>query len=411
MKFSSLNQNHIKHLQSLVATDRFSTGESILDLHAKDQSQHPPSRPEAVIWPLGASEVSEIVKYANDHLIAVTGWGSGSSLEGNPIPVQKGIVLDFSQMNHILNIRVEDFQADVEPGVIYQDLNEKLRHTGLFFPPDPGARATVGGMIANNASGTRTVYYGSTKDYVLRLEVVLANGEIIELGTRAAKSSSGYDLIHLIVGSEGTLGVVVGASLRLVGLPVEYSAAIATFPSVEAASKTVFEIMRSGLNPAALELLAPESVALMNKEEQLGLNVSPTLFLEFHSSSASHLAEILEMAQEICSEHGCTEFRPGLGKAERDHIFKARHALARWLFAIIPIAVSWWWTWPYPMPLTPRSSPLLVQKWPLRKCWVTRSAMPVTAMCISVFPAKKGIKKNGIKSIKSLSVWCPRLWI
>ena len=327
MKFNSLNQNHIKNLQSMVSTDRFSTGDSVLDLHAVDQSQHTPSRPEAVIWPLNRSEVSAILKYANEHLIPITGWGSGSSLEGNPIPVEKGIVLDFSQMNRILNIRAEDFQADVEPGVIYQDLNDKLRHTGLFFPPDPGARATVGGMIANNASGTRTVYYGSTKDYVLRLEVVLANGEIIELGTRAAKSSSGYDLIHLMVGSEGTLGVVVGATLRLVGFPVEYSAAIATFPSVEAASKTVFEIIRSGLNPAALELLAPEPVALMNQEEHLGLNVSPTLFLEFHSSTASHLAEVLEMAQEICSEHGCSEFRPGLGKAERDHIFKARHAL------------------------------------------------------------------------------------
>ncbi len=327
MKFSSLNQNHIKSLQSMVAPDRFSTGDSVLDLHAKDQSQHPPCRPEAVIWPVDRTEVSAILRYANDHRIPVTGWGSGSSLEGNPIPIQKGIVLDFSRMNRILNIRAEDFQADVEPGVIYQDLNEKLRHTGLFFPPDPGAQATVGGMIANNASGTRTVYYGSTKDFILRLEVVLANGEIIELGTRAAKTSSGYDLIHLMVGSEGTLGVVVGATLRLVGFPVEYSAAIATFPSVAAASKTVFEIMRAGLNPAALELLGPECIELMNQEEQLGLNVSPTLFVEFHSSSASHLAEVIEMAQEICREQGCSEFRPGLGKAERDHIFKARHAL------------------------------------------------------------------------------------
>ena len=220
LKFNSLNQNHLTKLQSMVAADRFSTGESVLDLHAVDQSQHAPSRPEAVIWPKDRSEVSRILKYANDHLIPVTGWGSGSSLEGNPIPIQKGIVLDFSQMNRILNIRAEDFQTDVEPGVIFQDLNEKLRHTGLFFPPDPGARATVGGMIANNASGTRTVYYGSTKDYVLRLEVVLANGELIEIGTRAAKTSSGYDLIHLMVGSEGTLGVMVGATLRLVGFPV-----------------------------------------------------------------------------------------------------------------------------------------------------------------------------------------------
>lgn len=327
MKFNSLNHHHIQNLQSMVAPDRFSAGESVLDLHAKDQSQHPASRPEAVIWPVDRSEVSAILKYANDHLIPVTGWGSGSSLEGNPIPVKKGIVLDFSKMNRILNIRTEDFQADVEPGLIYQDLNEKLRHTGLFFPPDPGARATIGGMIGNNASGTRTVYYGSTKDYVLRLEVVLANGEIIELGTRAAKTSSGYDLIHLIVGSEGTLGIVVGATLRLVGFPVEYSAAIATFPSVEAASKAVFEIIRSGLNPAALELMGPECIELMNREEHLGLSVSPTLFVEFHSSTAGYLKEVLEMAQEICAQQGCTAFRPGLGKAERDHIFKARHAL------------------------------------------------------------------------------------
>jgi D-lactate dehydrogenase (cytochrome) len=336
LKFSALNRTHVKNLTALVAPDRFSTGRSVLDLHAKDQSQHPPSRPEAVIWPVDRSEVSAILKYANDHRIPVTGWGSGSSLEGNPIPIQKGIVLDFSQMNRILNIRAEDFQADVEPGVIYQDLNEKLRHTGLFFPPDPGARATVGGMIANNASGTRTVYYGSTKDFILRLEVVLANGEIIELGTRAAKTSSGYDLIHLVVGSEGTLGVVVGATLRLVGFPAEYSAAVATFPCVAAVSKAVFEIIRSGLNPAALELLGPECIELMNREEQLGLNVSPTLFVEFHSSTVSHLAEVLEMAREICSEQDCMEFRPGLGKAERDNIFKARHALGEMIIRAHP---------------------------------------------------------------------------
>ena len=336
MKFNSLGPNHIKDLQGMVSPDRFSTGKSVLDLHAKDQSQHEPHRPEAVIWPLDRNEVAAILAYANHHRIPITGWGSGSSLEGNPIPIQKGIVLDFSQMNRILEIRSEDFQADVEPGVIYQDLNEKLRHTGLFFPPDPGARATVGGMIANNASGTRTVYYGSTKDYVLRLEVVLASGEIIELGTRAAKTSSGYDLVHLMVGSEGTLGVVVSATLRLVGFPVEYSAAVATFPSVQAASKVVFEIIRSGLNPAALELLGPECIELMNREEQLGLNVSPTLFIEFHSSTESHLAEVLEMGHEICSELGCTEFRSGLGKAERDRIFKARHALGEMIIRSHP---------------------------------------------------------------------------
>jgi D-lactate dehydrogenase (cytochrome) len=182
-------------------------------------------------------------------------------------------------------------------------------------------------MIANNASGTRTIYYGSTKDYVLQLSVALANGEIIDLGTRSSKTSSGYDLIRLFVGSEGTLGIVVGATVRLVGLPVEFSAAVVTFPSIDAAGKTVFEIIRAGLNPAALELVGPECIELMNREDGLNLNLSPTIFVEFHGTTTSQLAEVLEMAEDICSARGCMEFRPGVGRAERDRIFKARHGL------------------------------------------------------------------------------------
>jgi D-lactate dehydrogenase (cytochrome) len=327
LNFNPIGAAHIRYLKTIVPDDRLSTGESVLDLHAKDQSQHPAVRPEVVIWPQTAAEVAAVVKYANDNRFPIVGWGSGSSLEGNPIPVEGGIVLDFAQMNRILEIRAEAFQADVEPGVIYQDLNEKLRHTGLFFPPDPGARATLGGMIANNASGTRTVYYGSTKDYVLHLSMALANGEIIEIGNQASKTSSGYDLIRLFVGSEGTLGIVVGATVRLVGLPVEFSAAVATFPTVEAAGNVVFEIMRSGLNPAALELLGPECIELMNAEENLKLTVSPTLIMEFHGATTSQLAEVLEMAEEICKSEGCQMFETGVGRAERDRIFKARHAL------------------------------------------------------------------------------------
>jgi len=327
LTFNVINEHHIKNLQSMVAPDRFSTGDSVLDLHAKDQSKHPSVRPEIVIWPKAAFEVAEIVKYASQNLIPITGWGAGSSLEGNPIPVKRGIVLDFSQMDRILEIREEDFQADVEPGVVYKDLNEKLRHSGLFFPPDPGARATLGGMIANNASGTRTVYYGSTKEYVLKLSVVLASGEIIELGTRASKTSSGYDLIRLFVGSEGTLGIIVGATVRLVGLPVEFSAAVATFPSIAAAGSVVFEIIRAGLNPAALELVGPECIELMNREEGLELNLSPTIFMEFHGTTTSQLEEVLQMAEEICQTGQCQKFTRGVGRAERDRIFKARHAL------------------------------------------------------------------------------------
>lgn len=327
MTYTALNAEHIKNLQTMVAPERFSTGESNLDLHARDMSSHPPSCPEAVLWPVAKEEVVAVMKYAHAHAIPVTAWGAGSSLEGNPIPVQGGIVLDFSQMNRILKIHDEAFQVDVQPGVVYKEMNHKLRHRGLFFPPDPGAAATIGGMIANNASGTRTVRYGATKDHVLRLSVVLANGEMIEMGTRASKTSSGYDLVHLFVGSEGTLGIVVEATLRLVGYPEEQSAAIVTFPSVAAAGKAVFEIMRAGLQPAALELLSPECVVLLNRTKELGLPEGPTLFTEFHGPSQTQLAEVMALVETICSEGGALAFKSGLGREETGRIFSARHQL------------------------------------------------------------------------------------
>lgn len=336
MKFTSLTRAHIKDLSHLVPSDRISTGVSVLDLHAKDQSQHAPVRPEVVIWPESRDDVAAVVAYANSRRIPIVGWGSGSSLEGNPIPVQKGIVLDFSHMNKILAVKTEDFQVDVEPGLVYQDLNEHLRYSGLFFPPDPGARATVGGMIANNASGTRTVHYGSTKDYVLKLSIVLANGDIIETGSRSTKSSSGYDLLHLFVGSEGTLGLVVQATLRLVGLPEEYAAAIVTFPSVKAASEAVVEIMRSGLDPASLELLDAACIRLFNQEKHLGLEETPTLFTEFHGPSMAYLVEILDLVEEICRDAGHLAFRRGLGREERNRFFEARHELGEMVIRAHP---------------------------------------------------------------------------
>ena len=327
MPYSRIDPAHIGHLQSIVSATRISTGVSQLDLHAKDQSQHPPCRPEAVLWPVNTAEVSQILGYANTHRIPITGWGSGSSLEGNPIPVCSGIVLDFAQMNRVLELRAADFQVDVQPGVIYQDLNQQLRSEGLFFPPDPGARATIGGIIANNASGTKTVRYGSTKDYVRRLVVVLANGEIIETGTRASKSSSGIDLIHLFVGSEGTLGMVVEATLRLAALPVEISGAIVTFADVETAAAAVFEIMRSGLDPAALELLDPACIAVINRERELGLSVTPSVFVELHGASHSQVEETMGVLEEVCRDSGCSEFRPGLGRQQWGELWKARHEL------------------------------------------------------------------------------------
>lgn len=327
MEFNSLKDADKRYIKSIVSPERFSTGTSNLDLHARDMSSHPASRPEAIVWPTDREEVSRILKYADQRRIPVTAWGAGSSLEGNPIPVRGGIVLDFSQMDRILEIRTDDFQADVEPGVIYKDLNHKLRHTGLFFPPDPGADATIGGMIANNASGIRTVRYGSTKDHVLRLVAVLANGEIIEIGNRASKTSSGFNLLHLFVGSEGMLGVVVEATIRLVGLPAEFASAVATFETMEDASKAVFDIIRSGLDPAALELMAPECIELINRRKDLGLPIAPTLFMEFHGPTRNQLTDVVDIAEGLCHEHGCQEFRPGLERAERDRLLEARYAM------------------------------------------------------------------------------------
>ena len=328
MKYKRLCKKDIENLERFIALERISAGESVLNLHSKDQSGHIPVLPGVVIWPEEESEVAKILEYANENIIPVTPWGAGSSLEGNPIPVQGGIVLDFSRMNKILEVREEDFQADVEPGVIYKELNKKLRHKGLFFPPDPGADATIGGMIANNSSGTRTVKYGATRDNILRLSVVLANGEIIRTGTRASKTSSGYNLVNLMIGSEGTLGIITGATLRLTGLPAEFSAAIVTFPSVDMAGKAVFEIIRTGLEPAALELLDPNCITLINRNRSMNLIEQPTLFIDYHGPSQSYLTDVLEMTKELCVAQGCINFMEGMGRDERDNFFSARHHLS-----------------------------------------------------------------------------------
>ena len=315
----------LNQIKTYFPQNRFSTGESNRNLHGCDESFHTPCPPDVVLWPTSAEEVQKVLVLANGHKIPVTAWGAGTSLEGNPIPVQGGVVLNFNQMNRILNLRLPDLQVDLEPGVIYQDLNEHCRPHGLFFPPDPGARATIGGMIGNNASGIRTVRYGATRDYVLALEVVLADGSLIKVGTQAIKSSSGYDLVRLFVGSEGTLGVVTQATLRLVGFPEHFLSAVATFSTTRQATETVHQIMIGGLSPAALELLAPEVISLLNKERALGLVEAPTLFMEFHGAAEQALTHALVMVQDICRENGGTGFQAGLGLSERNRLWEARY--------------------------------------------------------------------------------------
>jgi len=323
-------------LKTMLGTDRVSIGSSDRELHSRDQSAHLACLPDLVVWPDSTDQVSRVAAYANEHGIPLTGWGMGSSLEGNPIPVCGGIVVDFSHLNRIMEIYAEDFQARVQPGMLYKDMNLVLAKYGLFFAPDPGANASIGGMVANNAAGTRTVKYGATRDNVLALEVVLASGEVVRTGSRSVKQSAGYDLTHLFIGSEGTLGLITEATLRLAPVPEQVSAAIATFPSTQAAAQAVFEIMGASLGPAALELVDTSAIVALNRAEHFDLAEAPYLFLEFHGASEASLADELRMLQVICNEMGCQTYKAGLGREARAHLWQARHRLAEILIRSHP---------------------------------------------------------------------------
>ncbi|MDY0187879.1 MAG: FAD-binding oxidoreductase [Syntrophus sp. (in: bacteria)] len=320
-----LDERDIDDLTRIVGRERISRGESVRFLHSHDESFHKPCLPEVVLWPRSTDEVSRIIAHAFRRRIPVTPWGAGSSLEGNPIPVFGGIVLDFQEMNRVLAVRPEDFQADVEAGVIYKELNRILEAEGLFFPPDPGAAATVGGMIGNNASGIRSVRYGATRDYVMRLTAVLSDGQVIRAGSRSRKCSSGYDLCRLFTGAEGTLGIVTEATLKLTGLPAAFMAVRVTFPTVGHATRTVFEIMRSGITPGAMEFLDRDIVAVLNRDRGLQLEESPTLLMEFSGYSERGLEDEMCFVSEICRDNGCILLDRGIGPEERKRLWEIRH--------------------------------------------------------------------------------------
>jgi len=314
-----------KTLAGMVSEDRFSTGVSDKNSHLHDISYHQGQVPAGIIWPITTEEVAAILRWSYEQKIPVTPWGAGTSTEGNPVPTGGGLVVDCTRMDRILAIRPEDMQADVQPGVFRKTLNRQAGKHGLFFPPDPGADATIGGMIANNASGIQTVKYGATKDYVMRLTVVLPRGDIIHTGCLAPKSSSGYDLTRLFVGSEGTLGMVTEASLRLAGLPAHHLAATITFPALENATRAVTAMISSGLEPAALELLTPDLIRLMNREKALGLPEEPSLFCEFHGISEATLNETRQLTAELCSEYDAVDLRFGMEETHRTDLWRARH--------------------------------------------------------------------------------------
>ncbi|MCK4988292.1 MAG: FAD-binding protein, partial [Desulfobacterales bacterium] len=286
---------------------------------------HKGKLPAGIIWPTTTEEVSNILGWTYEEGIPVTPWGAGTSTEGNPVPTRGGLVLDMTRMDKIIEIRPRDLQTDVQPGVLRKELNRQAAKQGLFFPPDPGADASIGGMIANNASGVQTVKYGATKDYVMKLTVVLPHGNIIHTGCKAHKSSSGYDLSRLFVGSEGTLGVVTEATLRLAGIPTHHLAVTITFNKLDDASQAVAVLIGSGMEPAALELLTPELIGLMNREKDLKLPQVPSLFCEFHGISKATLQETSDLAKELCEDCGATGFKFGVEASERIELWRARH--------------------------------------------------------------------------------------
>ena len=315
----------ISTLAAFVEPDRFSTGQSNRELHLHDISPHHGTLPAGIIWPVSTEEVARILSWSYQNNIPVTPWGAGTSTEGNPVPTRGGLVMDMIQMNKVLEIRPADLQADVQPGVLRKELNRKTGKHGLFFPPDPGADATIGGMIANNASGVQTVKYGATKDYVMKLTVVLPQGNVIHTGCKAHKSSSGYDLTRLFVGSEGTLGIATEATLKLTGIPAHHLATTINFEDLESASAAVAVLMGSGLEPAALELLPPDLINLMNREKNLNIPEVPSLFCEFHGVSKTTLQETADLAKELSEDCGATGFKYGIEEKDRKKLWRARH--------------------------------------------------------------------------------------
>ncbi len=301
-----------------------STALVVREQHGRDESSFSVPPPSAVVFAESTSDVAAAVALASEHSVPVIPFGVGSSLEGHLLAVQGGISIDVSRMNKVLSINAEDLTVTVQPGVTRKQVNEEVKSTGLFFPIDPGADASIGGMSATRASGTNAVRYGTMRENVLALEVVTASGEVIRTGTRAKKSSAGYDLTRLMVGSEGTLGVITEITLKLYPLPEAISAAVCNFPSIEAAVRTTIQIIQLGVPIARVELIDVNTVRMVNAYAKLGLSEAPMLLMEFHGTPNS-VKEQAELVQDIASEFGGQAFDWATTPEARTKLWTARH--------------------------------------------------------------------------------------
>jgi len=330
----------VGELQQLLG-ERCSTNPTQLEHHSHSESWHAPGTPDVVVFPLTTDEVSEIVKTAARHGAAVIAFGAGSSLEGHVNAVAGGVSIDLSRMNRVLRVDADDLDATVEAGVTHRQLNKALANTGLAFWVDPGADATIGGMAATRASGTTAVRYGTMRETVLGLTVVLPDGQVIRTGGRARKSAAGYDLTRLFIGSEGTLGVITEITVRLHGQPEAVSAAICGFESMEGAVRTVITTIQLGIPVARIELLDEVQIDAVNRYSHLSYPLAPTLLFEFHGTSQAAVTEHAGTVQEIAAEHGGSNFQWATTTEDRARLWQARHNTLFAALALRPGCKAW----------------------------------------------------------------------
>ena len=321
--------------------DRLSMAPAVLEQHGKDESYHPVMAPDAVAFAQSTEEVAAIVKICAAHKVPMIPFGTGTSLEGGVAALQGGITIDVSQMNRILEVNSADMDCRVQAGVTRKQLNEHLRDTGLFFPIDPGADASLGGMAATRASGTNAVRYGTMRENVLSLTVVTADGRIIKTARRSKKSAAGYDLTRLFVGSEGTLGIITEVAVRLYGVPEQISSAVCAFPDMEGAVNSVILIIQSGIPVARIELLDEVQMGACIAYSRLeGYQAAPTLFFEFHGTEAG-VAEQVEMVKAIAADFGGADFKWATRSEDRTALWEARHKAYYAALSLRPGSKGW----------------------------------------------------------------------
>lgn len=320
--------------------ERLSTSRTECEQHGRGESYHQTLPPDAVCYAESTAEVATIVKLCAAQRVPIIAFGAGTSLEGHVGAAIGGVCIDLSRMQRIIDVRPDDLDVTVEAGVTRMQLNAELRTTGLFFPVDPGGESTLGGMAATRASGTNAVRYGTMRENVLNLTVVLADGQVIKTGGRARKSAAGYDLTRLFVGSEGTLGIITEVTLRLYGIPETTCVAVCTFPTIASAVSSVVSIIQYGIPASRVELLDARTVQAVNRFSQMRLTETPTLFFEFAGSPAS-VAEQVELTQEIVESNGALGFQTAADADARSALWRARHNVHYAMQSMRPNARIW----------------------------------------------------------------------